>query len=110
MLEIETAHPDTFLPKNTIHFFGIPSLSIGRFIPESGDTEDSREDRMRYQKVILRDGVPVGVILQGDISRSGFWQQLIQNRVDVASIPKSIWKISFADSYHVDENGEYQWQ
>ena len=109
MLGIETTHPDTFLPKNTVHFFGIPSLSIGRFIPEAGDTEDSREDHKRYQKVILRDGIPVGVILQGDISRSGFWQQLIQNKVDVVSIPKSIWKVSFADSYHVDENGEYQW-
>ena len=109
MLGIETPHPDTFLPQNTIHFFGIPSLSLGRFIAGDGDTEDSREDRRRYQKVILRDGIPVGVILQGDISRSGFWQQLIQNKINVASIPKSIWKISFADSYHVDENGEYQW-
>jgi len=110
MLGVETAHPDTFLPKNTVHFFGIPSLSIGRFIPEAGDTEDSREDRNRYQKAILHDGIPVGVILQGDISRSGFWQHLIKNKVDITSIPKSTWKVSFADSYHVDENGEYQWE
>jgi len=109
MLGIDTAHPDVFLPKNTVHFFGIPSLSIGQFIVKDGDTEDLREDRKRYQKVVLRDGVPVGVILQGDISRSGFWQQLITNKVNVANMPKSIWKVSFADSYHVDENGEYQW-
>ena len=109
MLGIATAHPDAFLPKNTAHFFGITSMSIGRLIPEAGDTEDSREDRKRYQRVIMRKGVPVGVILQGDISRSGFWQQLIVNKVDVTSMPKSIWKVSFADSYHVDENGEYQW-
>jgi len=109
MLGIDTAHPDTFLPKNTVHFFGIPSLSIGQFIPNVEDTEGSREDRNRYQKVVLRDGVPVGVILQGDISRSGFWQQLIMNKVDIESMPKPIWKVSFADSYHIDENGEYQW-
>jgi len=109
MLGIGTAHPDTFIPKNTVHFFGVPSLSIGRLIPETGDTEESREDRNRYQKAILRDGIPVGVILQGDISRSGFWQHLIKNKVDITSIPKSTWKVSFADSYHVDENGEYQW-
>ena len=109
MLGVETAHPDAFLPQNTVHFFGIPSLSIGRFVPEAGDTEEFREDRNLYQKAILNDGVPVGVILQGDISRSGFWQHLIKNKVDITNIPKSTWKISFADSYHVDENGEYQW-
>jgi len=109
MLGVPTVYQDTFSLKNTIHFFGIPSLSVGRTTPVPGDEEDCREDRNRYQKVILRDGVPVGVILQGDISRSGFWQYLIKNKIHVASIPKSIWNISFADSYHVDENGEYQW-
>ena len=109
MCGVPTAHPGLFLPKNTVHFFGVPSLSIGRFTAEDGETEHIREDRNRYQKTVLHDGVPVGVILQGDISRSGFWQQLIQEKVNIAEMHPSIWNVSFADAYHVDEKGEYQW-
>ena len=109
MLGIPTAQKDTFTMQNTIHFFGIPSLSVGRLQAAPGDAEDCREDRNRYQKVITQGGVPVGVILQGDISRSGFWQHLIKNKINVTDTPKPIWNVSFADSYGLDENGEYQW-
>jgi len=105
----KTTQQDTFSAKNTVHFFGIPALSAGRLVAGPGDVEDCREDRNRYQKVITHDGVPVGVILQGDISRSGFWQYLIKNNFDVTNIPKSIWNVSVADTYGLDENGEYQW-
>jgi len=109
MLGLEPQEVDDFISKTTIHFFGVPSLSVGRVVSEEGDEENCREDRSRYQKVVLRDGIPVGVLLQGDISRSGFWQHLIDNRVDVSALPKSVWKLSFADSYHIDEKGEYHW-
>jgi len=109
MLGIETVYDDSFSLMNTINFFGIPSLSVGQFNPSDGDIVDSREDRNKYQKVIIRDGIPVGVILQGDISRSGFWQQLIKNKIDIAGVQKMIWNVSFADSYGIDENGEYKW-
>ena len=109
MIGVPTEYNDTFLLKNTIHYFGIPSLSVGQFIPYGNDEENCREDHKRYQKIIVRDGIPVGVILQGDISRSGFWQYLINNKIDITDIPKSVWNISFADSYGIDENGEYKW-
>jgi len=109
MIGIETVYSDAFSLMNTINFFGVPSLSVGQFIPSDGDIVDSREDRNKYQKVIIRDGVPVGVILQGDISRSGFWQHLIKNKIDIAGVQKMIWNVSFADSYGIDENGEYKW-
>jgi len=109
MLGIETVYNDTFFLMNTINFFGIPSLSVGQLNPADGDITDSREDRNKYQKLIIRDGVPVGVILMGDISRSGFWQYLIKNKIDIAGVQKMIWNVSFADSYGIDENGEYKW-
>ena len=110
MLGIETQYnTDDFALMNTINFFNVPSLSVGKFIPSDGDDVDVREDRNRYQKIIVRDGVPVGVILQGDISRSGFWQYLIKNKIDIAGVQKMIWNVSFADSYGIDENGEYKW-
>jgi len=111
MIGVPTEYYDnnTFSLKNTVHFFGIPSLTVGQFMPSDGDVENIREDRDKYQKVITRDDVPVGVILQGDISRSGFWHHLIKNQISISSISKSIWKVSFADSYSVEANGEYKW-
>jgi len=105
MLGIKTEYNDTFSAKNTINFFGIPSLSIGEFAPKEGDIEECKESAKGYQKTILRDGVPVGVILQGDISRSGFWQQLIKNKVYIADMKR----VSFANAYGLDDDGEYTW-
>ena len=109
MCGIPTVYKDTFDLKNTVNFFGIISLSIGQPMPSTGDVEHIRESHNRYEKIILRDGVPAGVILQGDISHSGFWQYMIKNKINIAAIPKSIWKVSFADSYSIGKDGEYKW-
>ena len=105
MLGKKTEYNDTFSAKNTINFFGIPSLSIGEFMPREGDVEERKESAKSYQKTILRDGVPVGVILQGDISRSGFWQQLIKNKIHIADMNR----VSFANAYGFGDDGEYVW-
>jgi len=107
MCGLPAVYGDAPINKCTVNFFGIPSLSIGQFTQSQGDEVNSREDRRRYQKAIIRNGVPVGVILQGDISRGGFWQNLIVNKVNIAEIDKPTWKISLADKYEFDENGEY---
>jgi len=109
MCGVPTVYDDTFALKNTINFFGITSLSVGQLMAREGDTEYCREDRDRYEKIILRRGVPVGVILQGDISHSGFWQYLIKNKINVSGIPKPVCKLSFADFYGIETNGEYKW-
>jgi len=109
MCGIEKAYTDTFIQKNTLNFFGLQTLSAGRVIPSDGDEVYCREDIVRYEKIIVRDGVPVGVVLQGDISHSGFWQHMIKNKISISGIPKPIWKISFADSFAISKNGEYKW-
>ncbi|MCL1848198.1 MAG: FAD-dependent oxidoreductase [Clostridiales bacterium] len=100
-------YTDTFAIKNTVNFFGLPSLSVGLLNPEEGDVVQVREDRNTYQKVILREGCVAGVILQGDIAGSGFWQYLIKNRIPVDGINKPIWKLSYADFFGMDDAGEY---
>jgi len=109
MCGILTLHDKNFLQRNTANFFGVASLSVGQFHAEADDVCDVRQDKGRYQKLILRNGIPVGIILQGDISRGGFWQHIIKNKINITDIPKSIWKISFADAYSLNENGEYEW-
>jgi len=105
-----TVYDDVLAAKNTVNFFDIVSLSVGQLAPYEGDVEYRREAEGKYEKYILRNGIPVGVILQGDISHSGFWQQLIKNKIKVSDISKPVWQLSFADFYGVEANGEYKWQ
>jgi NAD(P)H-nitrite reductase large subunit len=103
------AYDDRFALKNTVNFFGLLSLSLGAINPAEGDEVLVKEDRNNYRKLILRGGVPAGVILQGEIGSSGFWQYLIKNRIRIDNLGKSPWKVSYADFYGVEENGEYKW-
>ena len=107
MCGIKTAYDLAADRKNSAHFFGIPSISVGKFNADDGEEEIVREDRIRYQKLVLRGDIPVGVIMLGDISRSGFWQYMIKHKVPVAA--KNPWKTSFADKYSLDEKGMYKW-
>ena len=109
MCGIPAVYEDIFALKNTINYFGIPSLSLGATEPSEADIAEVRNSKRKYEKIILRDGVVVGVILQGDISHSGFWQFLIKNNVNISKINKPIFNLSFADFYGIKENGEYQW-
>ena len=103
------AYDDRFALKNTVNFFNLLSLSLGTFNPQQGDQTLIKEDRNNYRKLILRDGVPVGLILQGEIGGSGFWQHLIKNKIRVDNLGKSPWKVTFADFYGIEANGEYKW-
>jgi NAD(P)H-nitrite reductase large subunit len=103
------AYDDRFAIKNTVNFFGLLTLSLGAINPQEGDEVLVREDRNNYRKLILRDGTVAGIILQGEIGGSGFWQHLIKNKLRIDKLGKSPWKISYADFYGVEPNGEYKW-
>ncbi|MCL2372436.1 MAG: FAD-dependent oxidoreductase [Defluviitaleaceae bacterium] len=102
-------YDDTFAEKNTMNYFGIPSISLGKVMPGSGDTVQVRKDKDKYQKIILNGGQVVGVVLQGNIAHSGFWLQLVKNEIDISKANKSVFNLSFADFYGVKEDGEYMW-
>ena len=102
-------YEDTFAVKNTVHFYNLVTLTIGAIRPEEGDLVEIRNDRKGYRKLIIRGGRIVGIILQGDISNSGFWQYLIKHNIQVDHLNKSIWKVGFADFVSFNEEGEYEW-
>jgi NAD(P)H-nitrite reductase large subunit len=102
-------YDDRFALKNTVNFFGLLSLSVGAINPQEGDELLVKEDRQNYRKLILREGAVAGVILQGEIGGSGFWQHLIKNKIPVNRLEKSPWKLSYADFYGLENNGEYKW-
>ena len=105
----QTEYDETLSRKTTINFFGISSLSIGTVTSSEGDVIHIREDRTRYEKIVTRNGTPIGVLLQGNIARGGFWQHLVKNEVNISDISKPIWKISFADAYGLEPSGQYVW-
>ncbi len=109
MCGVEAEYTDIYAMKNTINFFGLVTLCVGRIRPEEGDDIRIKEDRTQYKRVILKDGKVEGVLLQGDIAHAGTWQYLIKNQIDVSGIGKDIFDVSYADFYFTGEKGEYVW-
>ncbi|MEG0378810.1 MAG: FAD-dependent oxidoreductase [Eubacterium sp.] len=108
--EVST-YTDGYANKNTANFYGLVTLSIGLIAPNPEDGCDIylREDRSIYQKIVVKDHKIKGVILQGDISNSGFWQYLIKNQIDISGVQKQVFDLSFADFYGIEKNGEYHY-
>lgn len=109
MCGVTAEYTDTYAIKNTINFFGLVTLCVGRILAEEGDDVHIREDRKIYQRILLKNGKVQGVLLQGNIAGAGIWQYLIKNQIDIRNIKKDIFSINYADFYHVGERGKYEW-
>ncbi|GHU12890.1 nitrate reductase subunit beta [Spirochaetia bacterium] len=105
----DVKYEDRFAIKNTVNFFNMVSLSVGTFNPQEGDEVLIREDRRNYQKIIIRGGIPVGIVYQGEIDGKGYWQHLIKNGIAIDKLGKSPWKVSYADFWGCENNGEYKY-
>ena len=104
----QALYDDTYAMKNTLNFYGLNTLSLGQTEPDEGDMVYEREDKSGYRRVIISGGAVKGIIIQGDIGQSGFWQELIKRKIDI-STKGSVWSLSYADFYETLENGEYTW-
>lgn len=102
-------YEDRFAAKNTINFFGLVSLCVGKLNPEEGDEVIAREAADQYQRAIFTDNKLAGFLQQGDISHDGIYQYLIKNQIDLSDKKDRIFSLSFGDFYGVKENGEYSW-
>ena len=110
MCGFKCKYDDTYAIKNTINFFGLVSLCIGRIKEQEDDEIYVKEDRENYKRIILSQGKVAGVLFQGNISNTGIWQYLIKNQIDVSRIKKPIFDISYADFYQIDERGRYSFK
>ena len=100
---------DRFAQKNTINFFGLVSLGLGKLKPNSTDQVEIEECQDSYKRAILKDGKLVGILLQGDISHAGIYQYLIKQEVDLSVLHHSVFRLSFRDFYATKDNGEYDY-
>lgn len=103
-------YTDTFAEKNTINFFGLTTLCLGKIVPGDEDEVLAEEDRSRYRRAVLRDGRLLGILLQGDISNSGIYQYIIKEKICVGDAGRNIFRLSFADFYDTGERGKYVWK
>ncbi|MFO7772879.1 MAG: FAD-dependent oxidoreductase [Dehalococcoidia bacterium] len=96
---------------NSIKYVGASIVSAGIVAtPDDRYEVISHKDGHVYKKVVLRDGLIVGLVFSGDIERSGIVYNLMKERVDVdsfkevliaddfglASLPENIWRARLA--------------
>ena len=110
MCGIKTLYEDRYAMKNTMNFYGLVTLSLGRGTEEEGDVVLEQEDSHNYKRAILRNGKLDSILLQGNIDYSGIYQYLIKNEIDLSGMEKDVFHLSFADFYGVKENGGYCYQ
>lgn len=84
------AYPGS-LTMNVTAMFGVTVASLGRFTAAEGDTVVRRDDLpgLRYLKVVLRDGVPVGAVALGGAAAAaalGYLRPLVRRGLPVADV------------------------
>jgi nitrite reductase (NADH) large subunit len=108
MAGIETSHEDNFAFQNSMNFLGLETVSLGIIeAPDESYTTDVFKNNTSYKKIIHKDGIIYGAVLQGDISYCGVFTSLIKNKINISSKNKNIFNLSFADFYAIKDNGEY---
>jgi NAD(P)H-nitrite reductase large subunit len=92
---------------NAVKYFGINILSAGMVTPPDESYETVRERHGEvYKRIILKNGVIVGMVFAGDIEKAGIVYNLMKDREDVsafkealvaddfslASLPEEVWR------------------
>lgn len=99
---------DYFSLKNSMNFLGLETISLGLInAPDESYTVYIFDRNNIYKKIIVKDGIIHGAILQNDVAYCGVLTQLIKNKVDISKIKKNIFNISYGDFYNVDDKGSY---
>ena len=76
---------------NSLKYFGLNVVSAGMVIPpdDSYEVLTSSKDGA-YRKVILKDGVVVGLIFASDIEKAGIVRNLIKKQINVAEFKQAL--------------------
>lgn len=92
---------------NSMKYFGMAITSAGIPVPpdDSYETITVNKDGI-YKKVILKDGIIVGMIFSGDIEKSGIVYNLMKDKVNADSFKESL----VADDFGLISLPEKLWQ
>ena len=86
-------------------------MSLGINTPEddSYQVDIEEDDKGNYKKVIHKDGIIYGAIIQGDLAYAGVLTQLIRRKIDISKVKKSIFRIDYSDFFNEKDNFEFQY-
>ena len=79
------------LAMSSLKYFGLDVVSVGIVIPPDDSYEvisNIYDDN--YRKIILKDGLVVGMVFMGNIEKSGIVYSLIKDRVNVNSFKQAL--------------------
>lgn len=60
-----------------------------------------------YKKIIHKDGIIYGAIVQGDLSYVGVLTQLIKENIDIRKVKKPLFDVDYSDFFNEKENLEF---
>ncbi|MGM0212688.1 NAD(P)/FAD-dependent oxidoreductase [Enterococcus sp. AZ109] len=99
---------DFFASKSTMTFLNIHTLSLGKPYPEDDSYQvEIMEEKGQYKKVIHKDGVIYGAIIQGDLAYAGILTQLVKEGIPVAKSGESLFSINYSDFFDLTKNLEF---
>ena len=107
MSGIEKTKDDFFSSKTTMNFFGLPTMSVGNVNKyDETYTEEifKDEEKKIYKKLVHRDGIITGAILQGDLAYAGVITQLIRRGINVTKVKKPLFQIDYSDFFHINDD------
>ncbi|MFC1874840.1 NAD(P)/FAD-dependent oxidoreductase [Chloroflexota bacterium] len=96
---------------NSMKYFGVDTVSAGIVVPPDDSYEIIKEEYNGiYKKVVLKDGLIVGLVFSGDIEKSGIVYSLMKDGINVSgfkealvaedfglvSLPEEIWRQKLA--------------
>ena len=92
---------DFFASKSTMNFLGIATMSLGSPYPpdETFTVDEMKDNRGNYKKIIHKDGIIHGAIIQGDLSYTGVLTQIIKEKIPIHKIEKPIFEIDYSDFF-----------
>lgn len=112
MCGIEKTMDDFFASKSTMNFLGVPTMSLGNVnkYDETYSVVIDQDKKGNYKKIVHKDGVIVGALIQGDLSYTGVLTQLIRRKIDVSKIKKPLFKVDYSDFFRMKDNFEFMYE
>lgn len=108
MLGKEIYMNDFFGSKNTMNFCGVATMSLGLIKkPDDSYKEETQIKGKDYKKIIHKDGIIYGAIVQGDLSYVGVLTQLIKENIDIRKVKKPLFDVDYSDFFNEKENLEF---
>ncbi|MBR2770215.1 MAG: NAD(P)/FAD-dependent oxidoreductase [Solobacterium sp.] len=97
-----------YASKSTMSFLGIHTMSLGTVTPPDETYRvDVYDKNGVYKKVVSKDGIIVGALLQGDLAYGGVLQQMIARKIDIRKVRKPLFEIDYSDFFHEKTNLEF---